>query len=103
MHVKIADIEKVNHQETQTDFLDVTFEVIDEENVVATQKHAFPVDTTKEQLSDYAKSFLASHIRDEKFKEDHAEDEKVNQHVGNLKEELVGSEISAEDIVEPKE
>lgn len=95
---RVAELKKVNHIESQTDFLDLTVEIVSSDGeVVHTQKEALPVDSTKKQVKEVVENMLNGFIRDEEQREKNRAEEAVNQHVEDLKEDLVGLEF------EPKE
>lgn len=93
MHVKIAGLEKVQHQETQTDFLDLTFEIYEGKKLIASHKEALPVSSKKKDIEKAAQIYLDGYIRDEEQRKANEENEKLNKHVSTLQEELIGSEL----------
>lgn len=97
--VRIADVQPANHQETNTPFLDVTFEITNGKKgeIVASQKAAFPIDASEKVLNDAAKVYLNGFVRDEQFAKDHEQDDKITKHVSSLREKLVGAQVSDED------
>lgn len=102
--IRIAEIEKAVHIETGEYFLDVAFEIVqisgekesdqESETIVSYQKHAFSVEITKEELTVEAKKILVGYVRDLKEGEKNREREENDKHVEELKETLVGEEIS---------
>ena len=102
---RVAELKKVNHIESQTDFLDLTVEIVSydkegREGVVHTQKEALPVDSTKKQVKEVVENMLNGFIRDEEQREKNRAEEAVNQHVETLKEDLVGLEFEAQETKE---
>ena len=98
---RVAELKKVNHIESQTDFLDLTVEIVSSDGeVVHTQKEALPVDSTKKQVKEVVENMLNGFIRDEEQREKNRAEEAVNQHVETLKEDLVGLEFEAQETKE---
>lgn len=120
--LKITNIEKVRHQASGADFLDVSVEIVEiqprvitqddlEANpelseqgaqvggtvdlpvVVSEQKHAFDPAISKEELQEKLKAILDGYALEQKQKVDNAADEAINQNVYELQADLVGSEI----------
>jgi len=128
--IKIADIQKVRHQATGADFLDVEVHIFEEQPhtitqedldrneglseevkvgdevtlpvVVSTQKHAFDPTISKEELTAKVEAILAGYVLEQEQKEANAEENAVNENVYDLQAELVGKEIGVETKVEDK-
>ena len=95
---KITSIEKVRHQATGTDFLDVSVHIIDAEGVVVSeQKHGFAPTISKDELLAEVEKIRAGYVRDEEAKAANAENDAINENVYELQKELVGSEITNND------
>lgn len=98
--ILIKSIQKVRHQATDKDFLDVELQVFPvevkegvEPTPVLEQKHALPVESTQEEVQAFAEKILAGFVRDEEIKEKNKESDAINKNVEDLQKELVGSEI----------
>lgn len=96
---KITNIEKVRHQATETDFLDVTVDVIevteDGDKVVSTQKHALDPAMSKEEVLEVVEKIRAGWQLEQEQKVANAMENAINENVNELREELVGSEVEA--------
>lgn len=97
--LRIKDLQKVLHQETNTYFLDVSVEIFKlnakgEEEVLSSQKHAYDPSISGEELEKELDIILAGFIRDEKLREDNAERDAQDKHVNELRDEFVGSELT---------
>jgi len=90
----ITDIEKVRHQETGTDFLDVSFDLVDESGAVVTsRKLGLDPSASKEEveteLIKYATTFTSEQVQAVTQRKLDA----VDENVASLKEELVGKSV----------
>ena len=104
LKIKIADIQKVRHQTTGTDFLDVEVHIFEEgAEPVNVQKHAFDPAISKEELTAKVEAILAGYILEQEQKEANKEENAVNENVYDLQAELVGKEITVEAKVEDKQ
>lgn len=104
---KIKDIEKIRHQATGKDFLDLTVEVIEvadegEETIVSTQKHALNPAITKEELVEVVEKIRAGWELEQKQKKDNEAENAINENVDLLKKELTTSEVVNGEIIEKK-
>ena len=107
---KITNIDKVRHQATETDFLDVTVDVIEvadegqtfvvdkekvTERVVSTQKHALDPAMSKDEVLEVVEKIRAGWQLEQEQKIANAHENAINENVNELREELVGSEVEA--------
>jgi len=94
---KIKGIEKVRHQATGTDFLEVTVDVItiteEGEEVVSTQKHALDPVITTDELVEVVEKIRAGWQLEQEQKEANKEDNAINENVYALQKELIDAEV----------
>ena len=115
---KIVNIEKVRHQATEKDFLDLTVEVIEiaekgktfmvphpddakktikvSERVVSTQKHALDPSMSKKEVLEVVEKIRAGWALEQEQKAANAMENAINENINELREELVGSEVETD-------
>ncbi len=99
----IVAIEKVRHQATGSDFLDVAFTVTDAEGkVIVDRKIALDPASTQEQVVSELAKYVQSIEKEEEQKVAQAELDAIDANVVGLQESLVGKTITLEKV-EPKE
>lgn len=105
--VKITNIEKVRHQATGEDFLDVSFDILEGEGenaqVVASRKQAFDPRIKKELLAEKLQMVVDTFAGEQAQAAHQAEQDAIDENVGQLAEGLTGEEFQTEvEVKEPK-
>lgn len=94
---KITSVEKVRHQATNTDFLEVIFDIIDkEEKVVATKQIGLNVQSTKKDVILAVNGHVVEYGRELANAKIEAEKAKANANVKDMQKTLVGKTVGSE-------
>ncbi len=94
---KITKAEKIRHQATNSEFLEVSFNIIDEEENIQTSKRiGMDINSTKEDIVKEVNNHIAEHGREVENAELDAEKEKANANIKDIQKNLVGSTIEPE-------
>lgn len=97
--IRIVEIQRVLHLETQEYFLDVSVEIFvgegEDENILSKQKHGYSTSIDGETLKSEIDKILEGYIRDERQKEENKKNDEDQKHVDELREKYVGVEIKA--------
>ena len=95
--LKIRKVENVSF--AGEDVLDVTFDIIEQkngkENVVSTQRHSFPLNTDREDLTKELRKTLDVYTSEQTRKVEQARIDAANENANELKQELEGLEITS--------
>jgi len=95
--LKIRKVENVSF--AGEDVLDVTFDIIEQkngkENVVSTQRHSFPLNTDREDLTKELRKTLDVYTSEQARKGEQAKIDAANENASELKQELEGLEITS--------
>ena len=105
MHKAIINkVEKVRHQATNTDFLDVSFDIIDEEGSVLDSKRiGMDVQATTEDVVEMVNSHIVEYGHELENAQLDLKRQKANANVKDMQENLVGSTIAPSQPVEGEE
>ena len=90
----ITNIEKVRHQETGTDFLDLSFDLVDEAGeVVTSRKLGLDPSSSKEEVEAVLIKYVETFTLEQEQAVTQRELDAVDENVTSLKEELVGKSV----------
>lgn len=92
----ITSIGKATLQEDGSEFLDVCFEISNEDGVLAVRRLGFPLDTSKEIVEEEVRKALDTFTADATYAEAHKEHDAAHAKADETIEALVGAEIASE-------
>lgn len=100
--LKVNSIEPVRHQATDSVFLDVSISIYekseteDEDILIETRKIGYNRDISAEDLQIELDRVLAGFVRDHEQAQKQLEQDRADEHVANIREEMIGHEIELE-------
>jgi len=95
---KITNIERVRHQANNSEFLDVSFDIIDEEGKIKISKRiGLDMNCTKEEVIKEVNNHIEEHKREVEIKKIEKEKEKVDKNFKDIKDSLVAKELKGID------
>lgn len=90
---KIMGIVKARHQETNTEFLDVAFVILADENEVAERKAAFEISATREAIVEEIAKQVQAYAGEEQQKLVQAPLDEMDNNITQLADELMDQEV----------
>jgi hypothetical protein len=105
MHkAKITSAEKVRHQASNTEFIDVAFDIVNAEGeVVETRRIGLDVASSKEDVAKEVSAHVKEYENELENKKVDKKREAANANVRDIQENLVGSEVEISSDSEPVE
>jgi hypothetical protein len=92
----ITSIKKEHSIPDAQDYLDVAFEITEDDEVVHDGRHGFPLDTPEETIKEDLQKFLATYIEDQERAQTNEKVEETQKQADETIQNLEGFEINAE-------
>ena len=93
----ITSIKKDHSIPDGSDYLDVQFDILNDDEVVLSPRHAFPLDTPEDTIKADLTKFLETYVAEQATAQDNSKVEEIQKQADETIQSLEGLEINAEE------